>query len=199
MVVTLNYRLNIFAFGDCKGEINLALSDQRAALDFVRLHIRGFGGDPVSSHTQHSFSIAELIIYLQDNITLAGESAGAVYVHAHMAMGVPMRQAILQSGSLYLSPPISTARAREIAANFENHLSTKSPASGPELTLQTAPVEDILKTLEDTATVSLYLQTEPGLENWREELGQASRLLIGDCEFEVRQPNSLPLTQDLTC
>ena len=191
MVVTLNYRLNIFAFGDCKGEINLALSDQRAALDFVRLHIRGFGGDPVSSHTQHSFSIAELIIYLQDNITLAGESAGAVYVHAHMAMGVPMRQAILQSGSLYLSPPISTARARDFAANFESHLSTKSPASGPELTLQTAPVEDILKTLEDTATVSLYLQTEPGLENWRGELGQASRLLIGDCEFEVRQPNSL--------
>ena len=133
-----------------------------------------------------------------------------------MVMGVPMRQAILQSGSLYLSPPISTAkaksiaanfeihltinaRARDIAANFENHLSTNSPASGPELTLQTASVDDILKTLEDTATVSLYLQTEPGLENWREELGQASRLLIGDCEFEVRQPNSLPLTQDLTC
>jgi carboxylesterase type B len=51
IVVTLNYRLNIFAFGDCKGgEMNLALSDQRAALDFIRLHIRGFGGDPVA-HT----------------------------------------------------------------------------------------------------------------------------------------------------
>lgn len=54
MVVSLNYRLNIFAFGNCNSdphcEKNLALSDQRAALDFVRLHIRGFGGDPVE-HT----------------------------------------------------------------------------------------------------------------------------------------------------
>jgi hypothetical protein len=108
-----------------------------------------------------------------------------VYVHAHMAMGVPMRQAILQSGSLYLSPPLPTVRASSIAATLENHLRLKSPLGGPELTIQTAPVEDILKTLEDTGTVSLYLQTEPGLENWREELGQARRLLIGDCEFEV--------------
>ena len=118
-------------------------------------------------------------------MTLAGESAGAVYVHAHMAMGVPMRQAILQSGSLYLSPPISTEKASSIAATLENHLSLKSPSSGGELTLQTAPVQSILETLEDTGTVSLYLQTEPGLENWREKLGHARRLLIGDCEFEV--------------
>ena len=48
IAVTLNYRLNIFAFGDCKSEMNLALSDQRAAVEFVRLHIRGFGGDPVA-------------------------------------------------------------------------------------------------------------------------------------------------------
>jgi carboxylesterase type B len=183
IVVTLNYRLNIFAFGDCKGETNLAFSDQRAALDFIRLHIRGFGGDPVAHTPSVEFNC--WTNHLQDNITLAGESAGAVYVHAHMAMGVPMRQAILQSGSLYLSPPITTVRASSIAATLENHLRLKSPLGGPELTLRTAPVEEILKTLEDTGTVSLYLQAEPSLENWREELGQARRLLIGDCEFEV--------------
>ena len=126
--------------------------------------------------------------HVQDNITLAGESAGAVYVHAHMTMGVSMRQAILQFGSLYLSPPIPTEKASSIAATLENHLRLKSPLGGPELTLKTAPVEDILGTLEDTGTVSLYLQTEPGLENWRKELGQARRLLIGDCEFEVAFP-----------
>lgn len=48
IVVTINYRLNAFAFGDCKGEINLALKDQRMAIDFVSSHIAGFGGDPVS-------------------------------------------------------------------------------------------------------------------------------------------------------
>jgi carboxylesterase type B len=47
IVVTLNYRLNMFAFGDCKGEKNLALSDQRAALEFIRQQVSGFGGDPV--------------------------------------------------------------------------------------------------------------------------------------------------------
>jgi hypothetical protein len=48
IVVTMNYRLNAFAFGDCRSEINLALKDQRMAIDFVSSHIAGFGGDPVS-------------------------------------------------------------------------------------------------------------------------------------------------------
>lgn len=48
IVVSLNYRLNIFAFGDGKGGRNLALKDQRLAIDWVRKYIGGFGGDPVS-------------------------------------------------------------------------------------------------------------------------------------------------------
>ncbi|KAF3039459.1 hypothetical protein E8E11_005512 [Didymella keratinophila] len=146
IVVTLNYRLNLFAFGDCNGEKNLALSDQRAALKFVRQHIIGFGGDP-------------------ENITLAGESAGAVYVHAHMVMGVPMRQAILQSGSL-----------------VEEHLSLKNC---PSASLRNASVPGILKAQADLGIVSLFLQMEPGLENWRDKLGYAERLLIGDCEVSA--------------
>ena len=102
-----------------------------------------------------------------------------------MVMGVPMRQVILQSGSLYLSPPIPIERASSITATLENHLRLKSPLGGPELTLQTAPVEDILKTLKEIEIVSLYLQIEPGLESWREKLGQARRLLIRDCKFDV--------------
>lgn len=47
IVVTFNYRLNIFAFGDGKGERNLALQDQRLALKWVYEHIEEFGGDPV--------------------------------------------------------------------------------------------------------------------------------------------------------
>lgn len=48
IVVTLSYRLNIFAFGDETSEMNLALRDQRAAIDYIRSHIAGFGGDPVA-------------------------------------------------------------------------------------------------------------------------------------------------------
>jgi hypothetical protein len=116
----------------------------------------------------------------QENLTLAGESAGAVYVHAHMVMGVPIRQAILQSGSLYLSPPIPEARAGGIVARVEERLSLKGCAG-----LRDAKVEEFLEAQADLGMISLFLQTEPGLEDWREKLGHAERLLLGDCEYEV--------------
>jgi hypothetical protein len=46
IIVTFNYRLNIFGFGD-GGEKNLALKDQRLAIEWVAKHIAGFGGDKV--------------------------------------------------------------------------------------------------------------------------------------------------------
>lgn len=45
--VSINYRLNIFSFGDGK-EKNLALKDQRLGIDWVRRNIASFGGGPVS-------------------------------------------------------------------------------------------------------------------------------------------------------
>lgn len=45
--VSVQYRLNIFGFGDGTGSRNLALKDQRLAIEWVRKHIGGFGGDPV--------------------------------------------------------------------------------------------------------------------------------------------------------
>ena len=47
VLVTCNYRLNIFAFGDGRGERNLALQDQRLAIDWVARNITAFGGDKV--------------------------------------------------------------------------------------------------------------------------------------------------------
>jgi len=46
--VSINYRLNIFSFGDGK-EKNLALKDQRLGIEWVRKNITSFGGDPVST------------------------------------------------------------------------------------------------------------------------------------------------------
>lgn len=52
IMVALNYRLNIFGFGN--GETtNLALKDQALALEWIRKHIAGFGGDPVSPASVH--------------------------------------------------------------------------------------------------------------------------------------------------
>ncbi|TFB07518.1 Acetylcholinesterase [Trichoderma ghanense] len=62
VVVTVNYRLNIFGFPGAPGETqNLGLRDQRAAVEWVRDNIKQFGGDP-------------------GKITISGQSAGGVAV-----------------------------------------------------------------------------------------------------------------------
>lgn len=48
VAVFVNYRLNIFAFGDRTSSKNLALKDQRLAIEWVYKHIAHFGGDAVS-------------------------------------------------------------------------------------------------------------------------------------------------------
>ena len=91
IVVTPNYRLNVFgllAHPELSAEAaygssgNYGLLDQVAALEWVRDHIRAFGGDP-------------------RRVTIAGESAGSWSVSAHC--GSPLSQnlfagAIGQSG-----------------------------------------------------------------------------------------------------
>jgi len=62
IVVTVNYRVNIFGFPGAPGEAqNLGLRDQRAAVEWLRDNISGFGGDP-------------------DKITISGQSSGGVAV-----------------------------------------------------------------------------------------------------------------------
>ena len=75
VVVTTNYRLNVFGFlshpdlteeAPYKASGNYGMLDQHAALQWVRKNITEFGGDP-------------------KKITIAGESAGSIGVSAHMA------------------------------------------------------------------------------------------------------------------
>jgi len=89
VVVSINYRLGVFGFlphPSFEPEHNggYALEDQRLALRWVKRNIAAFGGDP-------------------DNITLAGESAGAASVCMHMmtpeeTTGL-FHKAIIQSGA----------------------------------------------------------------------------------------------------
>ncbi|MEU9233793.1 carboxylesterase/lipase family protein [Streptomyces subrutilus] len=86
VVVTVNYRLGVFGlFGhpELGGAPGFALADQRAALDWVRANAGRFGGDP-------------------RNVTVFGESAGALAVCAHLtspASAGLFHRAIVQSGS----------------------------------------------------------------------------------------------------
>ncbi|KAK2776166.1 carboxylesterase [Colletotrichum kahawae] len=62
VVVTVNYRINIFGFPGIPGQPqNLGLRDQRAAVEWVHANVASFGGDP-------------------DKITIAGQSSGGVSV-----------------------------------------------------------------------------------------------------------------------
>ena len=103
VVVTMNYRLNMFGFL-CHPEItaenpdepaNFGLLDQRLAMEWVKDNIQAFGGDP-------------------DNITIGGQSAGGGSVLNHIAYGnksknggILYNRAVVHSGMFYSPRRIS--------------------------------------------------------------------------------------------
>jgi para-nitrobenzyl esterase len=116
VVVTINYRLGALGFlahpslAEPEGGWgNWGLLDQIAALDWVRENIAEFGGDP-------------------ENVTVFGESAGAMSISALLASPAATRlfhKAIIQSG-----PPTcgSSAWAQRRTAQFVDGLSESGHA-----------------------------------------------------------------------
>jgi para-nitrobenzyl esterase len=109
VVVTLNYRLGLLGFtahptltaeSPDHASGNYGLLDQQAALGWVQHNIAQFGGDP-------------------SNVTLFGESAGGLSVHAHLVSAGSaglFRAAIVQSGAYALTqPPLAVAEAQGLA------------------------------------------------------------------------------------
>jgi para-nitrobenzyl esterase len=115
VVVTINYRLGALGFLNLnevtKGKIaatgNEGLLDQALALEWVRDNISRFGGDP-------------------DNVTIFGESAGAMSIGMLLAMpgarGL-FRRAILESGAAHQVN--SLEHAEKMAAMFLDILDIK--------------------------------------------------------------------------
>ncbi len=113
VVVTTNYRLNIFGFfahpelsaeAPYKASGNYGLLDQNAALQWVQKNIAAFGGDP-------------------KKVTIAGESAGSIGVSQQMASPLSkdlIAGAIGESGA-GIKPtmaPISLEEAENIGLEF---------------------------------------------------------------------------------
>jgi len=113
ILVTCNYRLGLMAFPDFSKiegggdytDINLALRDQIAALQWIKKNIAGFGGNP-------------------DNVTIFGESAGSWSVTAlaisPKARGL-FRRVIAQSGEM-------VARDRKEAQKYADFIMKASGA-----------------------------------------------------------------------
>lgn len=134
ILVTVAYRLGIFGFF-CHEELrardghsgNYGLMDQIAALDWVRENIAAFGGDP-------------------ENITLFGQSAGAMSVRALCTSPLTkgkIRRAILQSGTGYGSPMKATADGRQMEEVWKQFLAEQSLTLAQLMQMDTAALLEI--------------------------------------------------------
>lgn len=136
VVVTINYRLGPLGFLHLtpKGDgltSNAGLLDQIAALEWVRDHISAFGGNP-------------------DEVTVFGESAGAMSIAALLAMPTAeglFRRAILQSGASQVLP---TAQAEQVTAVYLQQLGVDT--QHPER-LFTLPTDALMLAMEKTYEV----------------------------------------------
>jgi para-nitrobenzyl esterase len=128
VVVTVNYRLGVLGWADLSGlgaeaPVNRGLLDQVAALRWIREHIHAFGGD-------------------SDEVTLAGESAGAMSIAALLAVPAAARlfaRAILWSGSAH--DVLDRAQAADNAGVVLDEL---GPGGRDLRRLAELPVEDLL-------------------------------------------------------
>lgn len=144
VVVTLNYRLGVLGFlahpaltaeSPNQGSGNYGLMDQQAALRWVQRNIARFRGDP-------------------QRVTIFGESAGALSVHAHLASPLSaglFHGAIVQSGAYALSQP-SLAQAEALGTAVA---ALAGCADQTAACLRAASVETLLGALAATHTASV--------------------------------------------
>jgi para-nitrobenzyl esterase len=119
VVVSINYRLGAFGFANLRDllgadaervDANNGLRDQVAGLRWVQENIAAFGGDP-------------------ENVTLFGESAGAMSVGCLLAVPSArglFRRAILQSGAAHHA--LTREHAAQVGARFLQTLGVSSQA-----------------------------------------------------------------------
>merc|ERR1711881_501308 len=132
VVVTINYRLGALGFltlGNDLASGNLGLRDQQLAIQWTRNYIQNFGGDP-------------------NKITIFGESAGGMSVHAQVLS--PHNQGLLhgaisQSGTMF-SSPIDERPEREAVkvAEMFNCSSNNLDEEMPDC-LQEIPAQELIE------------------------------------------------------
>jgi carboxylesterase type B len=141
IVVTLNYRLGVLGFLSQptilgSGNNNFGLRDQIAALQWVNRNISSFGGDP-------------------DNVTLFGESAGAMSVGLHALFTLRQNPGLFQK-ALMESNPFGVPYKTSAEASFVGGLFRESLGCSDLACLQSKSVEEILAA-ESTTLLTLAI------------------------------------------
>ena len=150
VLVTINYRLGadgFLWFGD--GTPNLGLLDQIAALTWVRDNIDGFGGDP-------------------GNVTIFGESAGAMSVCTLLAMPAAeglFHRAIAESGAAHNT--IGPSSVRQVGARLAAALGTAPTREA----IARVPVAQLLAAQD---SLSQQVAAKPRAKLW----GDVARTLL---------------------
>ncbi|KAL2837811.1 Alpha/Beta hydrolase protein [Aspergillus pseudodeflectus] len=182
ITVGINYRLGLLGFLatselSTKGPGgNFGLYDQSNALEWIQQHIAGFGGD-------------------RENVTVFGESAGAISVWQHLLRGKPLfRRAMCMSGDPRLRPCLP-AEAHE--GVYQNLLE--------ELGIKDLPVKERIQSLRNTpwrtlTSLKSNLRCFPTLDGQFKPLADdpaqlrqqvedclswCKTIVLGDCRFDA--------------
>lgn len=173
VVVNLGYRLGVFGYLADEGLAaesgngttgNYGLLDQIKALEWVRDNISAFGGDP-------------------DNVTLAGESAGAASVSAlctsPLAKGL-FRRAILESSTVASAEPPHSFRPMEEALASGKELKERYGVSTPA-ELRALPAERIVNEAytQHHMTVDGYALAETPYASYKKGVHNEEAVLHG--------------------
>lgn len=135
VVVTFNYRLNVFGFLTVGQTGNIGLLDQSMAMKWVKTNIESFGGDP-------------------QRITVFGQGAGADSIIFHLALpssGGLFDHAILQSAGRFLRSYATTEEVRPTLGAIAGKVGCDNEQSRNTLTcLQAIKGEHLIKAAKDS-------------------------------------------------
>jgi para-nitrobenzyl esterase len=155
VVVTFNYRVNVFGFlahpaltaeSGHASSGNYALLDQIAALEWVQRNIAAFGGDP-------------------DRVTIFGESAGATDVAYLMATPLAtglFHRAIVQSGGYAVSDDRTLADGEAVGEGLAQALGVAG-ADDELAAMRAVSAEDVHRTALETVPLGINF---PVVDGW---------------------------------
>ncbi|KPI39656.1 Para-nitrobenzyl esterase [Cyphellophora attinorum] len=179
IAVGINYRLGVFGFLasqellDAGIDANRGLKDQLVALEWIHKNIAGFGGDP-------------------ENVTVAGESAGAISALIHACRSDRLfRRVMSMGGTPLLMSPISQAFADNIYASVTKQLDLHDMGAQERINALLAidKADVVSKVSPSTPFLPVLDRDIVPLDYSFEKLStnftnSTCDLLIGDCGFD---------------